>query len=226
MKSFKVFLLTASLLLGTGILASAQTRDWGHDRDRREGWQDRDNDRDRDWDRDRDRDWDRSNQRAYRDGLKDGEKDARKGRHNHYNNRYRDNGDRRAYEYGYRRGSRQGGYYGNNNGYPNNGYPNQYPNNGYPDQYPNNGSNHPFGGVLGQQGNRGGLDIASQNGYSDGYLAGQKDRSTGHSFRPQENKGYKDADRGQSSSGISSRQFKQAYRDAFINGYQRGYNGR
>jgi len=218
MKSFKALLLTASLMLGTGVLANAQSGNWGHDRDRREGWQDRDNDRDHD-----NRDWDRSNQRAFRDGIRDGQQDQRKNNRKHYRNRYRDNDDRRAYEAGYRRGS--GGYgngsYGNNGRYPDN---NQYPNNGQ--------SNHPFGGVLnGQQGNypngsNRGLNIASQNGNSDGYLAGQKDRSTGHSFRPQENKGYKDADRGQGSSGVSSDQFKQAYRSAFMSGYQRGYNGR
>ena len=215
MKSLKSYVLMGSLLLGTGVMAHAQ-RDWGHDHDNRgnQGWQDRDHDGDRD------RNWDRSNQKAFQDGFKDGQKDARKNNRQHYRNRYR-NDDARAYEAGYRRGMTDSGYYGNRGQYPNGPY--------------NNGTNqgpynHPFGGVLagqnGQYGNNRGLNLASQNGYSDGYLAGQKDRSTGHSFRPTENKGYKDADRGQSQSGISSDQFKQAYRNAFQQGYQRGYNGR
>lgn len=228
MKTLKAYVLMGSLLIGTGVAAHAQ-RDWGHDHDNRgnQGWHDRDNDGDHD--RDHDRDWDKSNQKAFRDGYKDGQKDARKHNRQQYRNRYRDNDDRRAYEAGYRRGLGDSGYYGNRGAYPNGPY-----NNGNNGPY-NNGTNqgpynHPFGGVLagqnGQYGNNRGVNLASQNGYSDGYLAGQKDRSTGHSFRPTENKGYKDADRGQSQSGISSDQFKQAYRSAFQQGYQRGYNGR
>jgi len=207
MKSFQSFVLVGTLLLGTGAVASAQ-RGWGDDRDRREGWQDHDRDHDND------RRWD--DRKAYQDGYKDGQKDARKRDRKHYDNRYRDNDDRRAYEYGYRRGYGYNGSYGNGNGYPN-----------------DNRSPHPFGDVLAQNrypnggnGNSGGLRMASQNGYSDGYLAGQKDRSTGHSFRPTENKGYQDADRGASISGVSKDQFKQAYRNGFMQGYQRGYNGR
>jgi hypothetical protein len=211
MKSFKALLLVGSLLFGTGAIANAQSG-WGRD-DNRGSWQQRDA---------------RDRQKAYQDGLKDGQKDARKNRSNHYNNRYRENDDRRAYDAGYRQGRGNNGNWGNNR-YPNGNYPN-YPNGNYPND--DRRSPHPFGDVMGrQQGNYPngggyGVNLAGQNGYSDGYLAGQKDRSTGHSFRPTENKGYKDADRGQSSSGVSKDQFKQAYRDGFMNGYQRGYYGR
>jgi hypothetical protein len=199
MKAFHSFVLVGSLLLGTGAVANAQ-RGW--DRDHRAGWQDHDHDNDRNW----------SDRKAYQDGLRDGQQDARKREHKKYNNRYRDNDDRRAYEAGYRRGYGDNGYYANGNNYPNNGH-----------------SAHPFGDVRNNYPNNGssGLGMANQNGYSDGLAAGQKDKSTGHSFRPTENKGYQDADRGYSISGVSSKdQYKQAYRDGFNRGYQRGYYGR
>jgi hypothetical protein len=201
MKAFHSVVLVGSLLLGTGAVANAQ-RGW--DRDHRASWQDHDHDNDRNW----------NDRKAYQDGFKDGQKDARKRDRKHYNNRYRDNDDRRAYDYGYRRG-----YGDSNGGY----YPNNYPNDGH--------SSHPFGDVMARNNypNNGsnGLGMANQNGYSDGLAAGQKDKSTGHSFRPTENKGYQDADRGYSISGVSNKdQYKQAYRNGFTRGYQRGYYGR
>ena len=225
---FKSFMLVLAMTLGSGLVASAQDRD--HDRDRddrgRSGWQDRDHDRDhdRDRDRDRDRDWNRNNNNsaAWQDGYRWGQWAAtHRGNGNGHGKRWKSDSDRRAYEAGYRRGmeeARNGGYYGNNGPYNNGPY--------------NNGrSNHPFGGVLGQQGNypnNGGYGIGNARnvGYNDGLLAGQKDRSTGHSFRPQQNKGYQDADKGYSSSLGDKNQYKQVYRDGFMQGYQRGYYGR
>ena len=217
---FKSFLLVLAMAVSTGVVASAQDRDRDRDNDRgRWGWQDRDRDHDRD------RDWDRSNQKAYRDGYSDGQKAARhRGNSGKYNNHYRAGDDRRAYDVGYRRG------YGNGDGSWNNGdWRNDRDRNhdGRDDR-----SGHPFGGVLGQQQgnypNNGAYGVGNARGvgYNDGLLAGQKDRSTGHSFRPTQNKGYQDADKGYNSSIGDKNQYKQVYRDGFMQGYQRGYYGR
>jgi|SwirhisoilCB3_FD_contig_71_2507210_length_687_multi_3_in_0_out_0_1 hypothetical protein len=213
---YKSLLLVLALTFGTVGVASAQSnRNWG--------WQDRDR-------RDNDRDWDRSNQKAFRDGYNDGQKAARhRGNSGKYNNHYRDRDDRAAYDAGYRRGiGNNNGPWSNNNG--NNGdWRNDRDRNhdGRDDR-----TGHPFGGVLGQQQgnypNNGGYGIGNARnvGYNDGLLAGQKDRSTGHSFRPTQNKGYQDADKGYSSSIGDKNQYKQVYRDGFMQGYQRGYYGR
>jgi hypothetical protein len=55
---------------------------------------------------------------------------------------------------------------------------------------------------------------------------GQNDRRTGHSFRPHEHAAYKDADHGQSISGIDKQTYKNSYRQGYEAGYQRGYYGR
>ncbi len=223
---FKSLLLVLAMTLGSGLVASAQDRD--HDRDDRgrSGWEDRDRDRDRDGD------WDRGNQKAYRDGYRDGQKAARhRGNSGKYNNHYRDRDDRHAYDLGYRRG------YGSNDGYWGDNRNGDWRNDRDRDgdwRDDRDRANHPFGDVLGQQGNypnypnRGGgyFGNARSIGYNDGLLAGQKDRSTGHSFRPQQNKGYQDADKGYSSSIGDKNQYKQVYRDGFMQGYQRGYYGR
>jgi hypothetical protein len=207
MKSLKSLLLIGALTFSTGLYASAQDRD--HDRDDRR-WHDRDHDGDHDRNR--------NNSAAWQDGYRQGQWAAsHRGNGYGHGRRWKSDDDRRAYEAGYRRGmeeARNGGYYGNgpyNNGPYNNG--------------PYNNSNHPFGGVMGSRGSYG-VGNARSIGYNDGLLAGQKDRSTGHSFRPAENKGYKDADKGYSSSIGSKDQYKQVYRDGFMQGYQRGYYNR
>jgi hypothetical protein len=211
---FKSLLLVLAMTVGSALVASAQDRD--HDRDNnrgRWGWQDRDHDRDHDRDRDRYR----NNSAAWQDGYRAGQWAAtHRGNGNGHGSRWKKDDDRRAFQAGYERGlaEARGGY---NNGPYNNG---PY-NNG-------NNSGHPFGGVLGQRGNNGtyGAGNARGIGYNDGLLAGQKDRSTGHSFRPTQNKGYQDADKGYSSSVGDKNQYKQVYRDGFMQGYQRGYYGR
>jgi hypothetical protein len=136
---------------------------------------------------------------GYREGYRVGYSDAFYSRRSQYSYTYGQNGNRTPWDPdgdGRPGYSNNGGYYGNNNNY-NNGY-----NNG-------NGS-------------------ASQWGYRDGLAAGQKDRSTGHSYRPTEWAAYRDADHGMSSStGYgSSDQYKQEYRQSFMNGYQQGYGRR
>ncbi len=104
----------------------------------------------------------------------------------------------------------RGGYWGNGTyRYPNGGY--------YGGYYPNGGYGYPSGGY--------GYGAASQWGYRDGVQAGQRDRSTGHSYRPAQWEAYKDADHGMSSSGgyYNSNQYRQEYRQAFLDGYNQGY---
>lgn len=67
------------------------------------------------------------------------------------------------------------------------------------------------------------IQVAQQNGYQDGVHYGEMDRRNGHSNRPTEVKGYRDADHGYDRSLGSRDDFKRIYRDAFIRGYQQGY---
>jgi len=69
---------------------------------------------------------------------------------------------------------------------------------------------------------------AARFGNQDGLEAGQRDRSDGHSYRPTEWESYKDADHGMSSSNgyRDSEDYKQEYRQAFMNGYSQGYGSR
>jgi hypothetical protein len=60
-------------------------------------------------------------------------------------------------------------------------------------------------------------------GYHDGLAEGQRDRMTGHSFRPTHNDRYEDASDHGDHYGMSRREFKSIYRDAYLRGYQRGY---
>lgn len=100
-----------------------------------------------------------------------------------------------------RRDDRRDDDWGRNGRYPRTGYPNG----GYDSRY------------LAQ--------LAQRNGYEDGVYYGQMDRRNGHSNRPTQVNGYRDADRGYSSSLGSKDLFKRYYRDAFIRGYQQGYGG-
>jgi len=60
-------------------------------------------------------------------------------------------------------------------------------------------------------------------GFRDGLDDGQRDRITGHSYRPTHDSNYKHADRGYDS-GYGNRQlYRDEYRAAYANGYERGY---
>ncbi len=110
---------------------------------------------------------------------------------------------RQAFVDGYDQGFGRGGYYGN-------GDNRRYDGDGDRDDAYRGGY---YGG-----------GSASQWGYQDGLQAGQRDRSSGHSYRPNQWDSYKDADHGWSSSGYRSKgQYKQEYRRAFLNGYSQGY---
>jgi len=184
----------------------------------------RDDDFRRDAGRDRD---DYGTQYGYEDGQRHGEADrSRNARYDYKSDLWR-RGDRgyqrymgprgqfiQAYRNGYIRGYEQA-FYRNNNG---RGWgwgrddrrDDRYGRGGY------GNSNYLY-------------QLAQRNGYEDGVYYGQMDRRNGHSNRPTQVNGYRDADRGYSSSLGSKDEFKRIYRDAFIRGYQQGYgayNGR
>jgi hypothetical protein len=60
-------------------------------------------------------------------------------------------------------------------------------------------------------------------GYHDGLADGQRDRVTGHSFRPTHSDRYEDAPDHGDHYGMSRGEFKSIYRNAYLRGYQRGY---
>ncbi len=157
---------------------------------------------------------DRDDNRWYRDGLRDGREDAERGRGMRMRREIRDRDDRQAYAAGYR-----DGYNGAYNRNPNRGvYGNNYPNGGYgypnPNRYPNG---YPNGGY-GQYGNQ-----AYNVGYQDGLRHGQSDRATGHSYRPQHDDDWRNADRGYNGSMGSKQAYKDQYRSGYQAGYDRGY---
>ena len=60
-------------------------------------------------------------------------------------------------------------------------------------------------------------------GYHDGLAEGERDRATGHSFRPTHSDRYEDASDHGHRYGMSRGEFKSIYREAYLRGYQRGY---
>lgn len=68
-------------------------------------------------------------------------------------------------------------------------------------------------------------DTARQIGFQDGVNDGARDRETGHSFRPTQDKNYKHGDRGFDRSFGSKDRYKDLYRQAYLSGYGRGYHG-
>jgi ribosome modulation factor len=165
-------------------------------------------------DHDRDRDgygqgtYSGSQNSAYEQGYKDGIWDREHGPQERSRN-WRNDGDAAAYRDGY-----NSGYRGGNGGYSDGRWGTW----GDHDRYPNGG----YGGGY----NRDGVERARQMGYQDGMYEGSKDAQTGHSYRPTASGAYKDANHGQSVSGISGSDYKQIYRDAYMRGYEQGYGGR
>jgi hypothetical protein len=109
-------------------------------------------------------------------------------------------------------------------------YCNGYPNPNYRGNNNNNGSYYPNGtyngGYYGNgNGYNNGAQVAQQYGYNDGLREGSDDRSTGHSYRPTSDTGYRLATNGYQAQFGSRDQYKQAYRQAYQQGYQQGYNG-
>lgn len=68
-----------------------------------------------------------------------------------------------------------------------------------------------------------GVERARDLGYHDGAHDGERDRLTGHSFRPTHGDRYEDASDHGDREGLSRGEFKEIYRDAYLRGYERGY---
>jgi hypothetical protein len=68
-----------------------------------------------------------------------------------------------------------------------------------------------------------GLQTARQQGYSYGMNVGAADAQRGQSFNPQRSRYYRDGTLGYSSYYGNRGQYRQVFRDAFLQGYRDGY---
>jgi hypothetical protein len=69
----------------------------------------------------------------------------------------------------------------------------------------------------------GSSQLAAQRGYRDGITDGLQQRYRFGSFRANATENYQNADRGYSNSNDDLNEYKQAYREAYCNGYQQAY---
>jgi len=70
------------------------------------------------------------------------------------------------------------------------------------------------------------LQNAVNNGYEQGFYAGQADRSDGWGFNPNQSYGYQDAAYGYDSYYVGLDDYQYYFREGFERGYQDGYYGR
>lgn len=70
---------------------------------------------------------------------------------------------------------------------------------------------------------RNGFQMARQQGYSYGMNVGAADAQRGQSFNPQRSRYYRDATFGYSSYYGNRGQYRQVFRDAFLQGYRDGF---
>jgi hypothetical protein len=61
-------------------------------------------------------------------------------------------------------------------------------------------------------------------GFRDGRDDGERDRVTGHSYRPTHDSNYKHADRGYDSAYGNWQLYRDEYRAAYAEGYERGFH--
>jgi hypothetical protein len=122
--------------------------------------------------------------------------------------RYRDE-FRRAFELGYRAAYNER----RNDGY------------GRYDDYgrglPGNRQGPPPPWAGGRAGGR--FDVATQQGYSDGYEAGLDDARDGRRFDPVSERRYRSADRGYNATYGPRERYKTSYRTGFLSGYESAY---
>src|SRR5216683_2676012 len=69
----------------------------------------------------------------------------------------------------------------------------------------------------------GSSELAAQRGYRDGIADGLQQRYRSGSFQANATENYQKADRGYSDSSGDLSEYKQAYREAYCNGYQQAY---
>ncbi len=77
------------------------------------------------------------------------------------------------------------------------------------------------GGAASEQ--PGSSQLAAQRGYRDGTTDGLQQRYRSGSFQANATENYQKADRGYSDSSGALSEYKQAYREAYCNGYQQAY---
>ncbi|MBI2682234.1 MAG: hypothetical protein HYX26_03305 [Acidobacteriales bacterium] len=186
---------------------------------------------------------DRAQQIGYRDGYQGGVNDRnRRDRFNYRDNRDWKRGDngydrsfgskgqykqfyRDAYAQGYEDGFYGRNTWGNNGTWGRSDRGHRDNDNDRDDRWHGRRDNGGYGnggyGNNGSIGQRAGYD----NGFQSGVYYGQLDRSAGRRPNPTNCKGYKDADRGYHS-GYNREEFKVAFRDAFLRGYDQSYYGR
>ncbi len=185
---------------------------------------------------------------GYQDGYQFGRDGGAQGARYNYRSedfRYADRGYDRSmgehddFQQGYRNGYKAGfddGYYGRpgrlNNGYDpyqqNNGYGKSSRDNRY-GSYPASNRDDGYGrndDDADHDRNRGygNQSVAGDFGYRDGVAQGEKDRNKGKEFRPRKNDRFEDADHGYHKEFGNKNFYKEQYRQAFIRGYQDGYN--
>ncbi|MDP9268778.1 MAG: hypothetical protein M3P27_10710 [Acidobacteriota bacterium] len=254
MKKIKVILLAMAMVATLSGLAVAQNRDYRDD-NRAQGQNDdyRGNHREDNnyrWGRDRNND---AREYGYHNGYRAGWSQGRtirtsRGRYGNWNNGgwgssngaqsdtsgyQRWMGPQGQYKQGYREGYRSGysDAYHNRRAqtttiYGQGGRPTPWDPDG--DGVPGVSNSGGYYGGSGQYGGQNGNGSAQRFGFQDGQQLGQRDRASGHSYRPTEWQAYKDADHGMSASNgyRNSDQYKQEYRQAFMNGYNQGFGRR
>lgn len=70
---------------------------------------------------------------------------------------------------------------------------------------------------------RNGFHVARQQGYSYGMNVGAADAQRGQSYNPQRSRYYRDATQGYNSYYGNRGQYRQVFRDAFLQGYREGF---
>jgi len=70
------------------------------------------------------------------------------------------------------------------------------------------------------------LQQAINDGYEEGFRAGQADREDGWSFSPQDAIGYQDASYGYDGYYVDVNEYQYYFREGFTRGYEDGYYGR
>ncbi len=85
----------------------------------------------------------------------------------------------------------------------------------------NQGQYWPYGN--GNRNYRTGMQQAQQNGYQWGLRDGQVDRQAGRSYRATSNETYRHGNAGYVSAYGNKAQYQSVFRQAYIDGYQRGY---
>jgi len=70
------------------------------------------------------------------------------------------------------------------------------------------------------------LQRAINDGYGEGFQAGQADRQDGYGFNPEEAYGYQDASYGYDAYYVDLSEYQYYFREGFRRGYEDGYNSR